>query len=50
MSQDNSYGHGGTGQRVSKFENVFFFFFDEWIEDRNTAINGPSSAHQGNAI
>ena len=29
---------------------AFFFFVDEGIEDRNTAINGPSSAHQRNAI
>ena len=26
------------------------FLVDEGIEDRNTAINGPSSAHQRNAI
>ena len=35
-------------QRRSKFDKVFFF--DEGIEDQNTAINGPSSAHQQNAI
>ena len=32
----------------------FFFFFsclvDEVVEDPNTTINGPSSAHQRNAI
>ena len=25
---------------------ITFFFVDEGTEDRNTAINGPSSAHQ----
>ena len=37
-------------QRVSKFDNFFFFFFDGGIEDPNTAINGPPSTHQQNAI
>ena len=35
-------------QRGSKFDNAFFLV--EGIEDPNTAINGPSSAHQRNAI
>ena len=33
----------------SKFDNVFFIF-DKGIEDLNTAINGPSSTGQRNAI
>ena len=37
-------------QRGSKFDNVFFFFVDEGIEDPNTVINGPSLARQQNAI
>ena len=44
-------------QRWSKFDNVFFIFLfilflevDKGIEDRNTAINRPSSARQRNAI
>ena len=41
-------------QRGSKFDNIFllflFFLVDEGIEDPNTAINGPSSARQRNAI
>ena len=44
-------------QRGSKFDKVFFFFFQlmgvgGWggIEDPNTDINGPSSAPQQNAI
>ena len=40
-------------QRGSKFDNVFFFFFflvDDGIEDPNTAIIGPLSASQRNAI
>ena len=40
-------------QRGSKFDNIFYLFFivvDEGIEDPNIIINGPSSAHQGNAI
>ena len=32
------------------FVTFLVFFVDEEIEDRNTAINGPSSAHQRNAI
>ena len=35
-------------QRGSKFDNVFLVY--EGIEDPNTDINGPSSAHQRNAI
>ena len=35
-------------QRGSTFDNVFLV--DEGIEDPNTAINGPSSARQQNAI
>ena len=34
--------------RGSKFDN--FFLVDDGIEDPNTAINGPSSARQRNAI
>ena len=37
-------------QRGSKFDNFFFFLVDEGIEDPNAAINGSSSARQGNAI
>ena len=41
-------------QRVSKFNNVFFFFFfflvDEGIEDPSTALIGPSSVRQRNAV
>ena len=44
-------------QRRSKFDKGFLFvcFFiiflsDEGIEDPNTAINGPSSAHKRNAF
>ena len=45
------YGYKKFCQRGSKFDNVFcVFLVDEGIEDRNTAINGPSSAHQRNAI
>ena len=29
---------------------ITFFLVDEGIEDPNTDINGPSSAHQRNAI
>ena len=36
-------------QRVSKFDNVFFFV-DDGIEDPNFTTNGPSSARQRNAI
>ena len=35
-------------QRGSKFDNIFLI--DKGIEDTNTAINGPSSARQRNAI
>ena len=34
----------------SKFENFFLFLVDWGIEDPNTAINGPSSTRQQNAI
>ena len=46
----NSYMRGSRKfcQRGSKFDNVFFI--DERILDPNTAINGPSSARQQNAI
>ena len=38
-------------QRGSKFDKVFFFFLvDGGIEDPNTALIGPSSARQRNAI
>ena len=39
-------------QRGSKFDFFFFFFLlvGEWIEDPNTAIDRPTSAHQRNAI
>ena len=42
-----SYVRGGC-----KFMTFFFFIFlvDEGIEDLNTTISGPSSAHQRNAI
>ena len=35
-------------QRGSKFDSLFLV--DEGMEDPNTAINGPSSARQRNAI
>ena len=37
-------------QRGSKFDNVLFFLVDGGIEDPNTALIGPSSACQRNAI
>ena len=39
-------------QRWSKFDNFFFFKFlvDEGIEDRKTAIHGPSSAQHLNGV
>ena len=36
-------------KRGAKFDDVFFLV-DKGIEDTNTAINGPSSARQRNAI
>ena len=39
-----------TDPESPNFDNDFFFFNDDGIEDPNTAINGPSLACQGNAI
>ena len=43
-----SYVRGGPN--VIKFLFVCLFLVEEGIEDPNTAINGPSSACQRNAI
>ena len=43
--------HARTQKNVRGGQNLItFFVVDEGIEDPNTAINWPSSAHQRNAI
>ena len=43
-------GSSESCQKVSNFDNVFFFFLvDEGRYDPNTTLSGPSSASQLNA-